>query len=523
MRRQPWSRIYAALHQAAAQAGRHFGRHQPTSRGNVGCRIDSGSIMKSCFVSRLACAVLVTLCALLAPGHSVASATPNPAYGHVELVRDTWGIPHIFSDTDAGAMYGLGYAAAEDRGFQMTYNLRIIQGRFSEIVGIARAATAGNFARSRSPDAHISAGPAMPREPPRIWMPRRLAPLKAYCEGQRQFRRQESPGSLHPLFRRLRVEVEPWTPADCLLSWWHLAQFFATDGTRDLMAWRNRSILVPACRNRPNLEPLGGRQYRGGSARMMFRPAGRKALRHSLMTTRWAEQGEGEAGPEFSHAWVVGGTKTTTGSAVLVSDPQTPVRNPSLWMEFHMKGKTLNARGVGVPGSPGLLIGFNRQCSLGLDRFGRGSSGPLPARNRRRSHDNTVWNGEWRRMKVRTERLRVKGAPDVLLNVRETHLGPVASEFCFRQPGDPEVALKRVPWCETKHDTIESVFGIMRARNAEEFLQAAGGWRFPLCEHGVRRCPRPDRLHRVGRDPGPVQDRPRRQREPGHRRDRRCR
>ena len=43
----------------------------------------------------------------------------------------------------------------------------------------------------------------------------------------------------------------------------------------------------------------------------------------------------GGKGPKFSHAWVVGGKKTTTGAAVLVSDPQTPVRNPSLWIEFH--------------------------------------------------------------------------------------------------------------------------------------------------------------------------------------------
>src|SRR6185436_14581079 len=53
----------------------------------------------------------------------------------IDLVRDTWGIPHVFSETDAGAMYGLGSATAEQRGFQMTYNLRIIQGRLAEVLG----------------------------------------------------------------------------------------------------------------------------------------------------------------------------------------------------------------------------------------------------------------------------------------------------------------------------------------------------------------------------------------------------
>jgi len=42
------------------------------------------------------------------------------------------------ADTDAGALRGLGYATAEDRAFQMTYSLRIIQGRLAEVIGDVR-------------------------------------------------------------------------------------------------------------------------------------------------------------------------------------------------------------------------------------------------------------------------------------------------------------------------------------------------------------------------------------------------
>lgn len=55
--------------------------------------------------------------------------------GEVEVLRDRWGVPHVFADTDAGAFYGLGYATAEDRAFQMTHGLRLIQGRLSEVIG----------------------------------------------------------------------------------------------------------------------------------------------------------------------------------------------------------------------------------------------------------------------------------------------------------------------------------------------------------------------------------------------------
>src|ERR1041385_2968158 len=83
------------------------------------------------FRCRLSCLVAFLLAGLAFQ----VVAGPRPDYGKVELIRDTWGIPHVFADTDAGAMYGLGWATADERGFQMTYNLRIIEGRLAELVG----------------------------------------------------------------------------------------------------------------------------------------------------------------------------------------------------------------------------------------------------------------------------------------------------------------------------------------------------------------------------------------------------
>src|SRR3990172_3879653 len=60
---------------------------------------------------------------------------PRAEYGTIHLWRDSWGVPHVFSDTDAGAFYGLGYAAAEDRLFQMHISLWTMQGRLAEHFG----------------------------------------------------------------------------------------------------------------------------------------------------------------------------------------------------------------------------------------------------------------------------------------------------------------------------------------------------------------------------------------------------
>jgi acyl-homoserine lactone acylase PvdQ len=39
----------------------------------------------------------------------------------VEMIRDDYGIPHIFAETSEDAFFGLGYATAEDHIFQMEY------------------------------------------------------------------------------------------------------------------------------------------------------------------------------------------------------------------------------------------------------------------------------------------------------------------------------------------------------------------------------------------------------------------
>ncbi len=416
---------------------------------------------------------------------AAAPAGPDESYGRIELIRDKWGIPHAFSDTDEGAMYALGYAAAEERGFQMYYSLRIVQGRLAELVGDVRKLrrretavhndrkmrTFGFYRAARRVAGNLDAGT--------------LALLKAYCRGVNDYLAAHR-DKLHPLFGKLALDPEPWTPADCIVSWWHLGQFFATDGTRDLLHWRNVTGRGGRGAMRPRPQP--GPLWIDDSAAVVQRSdvsddwvrRTERFLRDQGLV-RQAPAASAPAGPKFSHAWVVAGRKTTTGAAVLVSDPQTPVRNPSLWHEFHVSGKTFNARGVGVPGSPGILIGFNEHVAWGATALGADQADLFrlktdPNRPNQYHHD-----GQWRPMKVLRETVRVKGGRAVPVVIRLTHFGPVVTPFAFAARGDPEVALKRVPICQPEGDTIQALFAMVRAASARRFADALAGWHFPSC------------------------------------------
>jgi penicillin amidase len=189
--------------------------------------------------------------------------------------------------------------------------------------------------------------------------------------------------------------------------------------------------------------------------------------------------GSGAEGPKFSHAWVVGRQRSTTGSTVLVSDPQTPVRNPSLFYAFHFQGRTFNARGIGVPGSPILLIGFTDKVAWGVTALGADQADLFQLDTDPDRPDQYRFDGQWRPMTVLQETLRIKGREPIAYTVRETHLGPVATAFCFARPGESEVALKRIPICEPDRETIQSAIAMMRAGDVHQFDAALAGWRFP--------------------------------------------
>ena len=176
--------------------------------------------------------------------------------------------------------------------------------------------------------------------------------LQAYSEGVNDYL-TDNRDNLHDLFDKTGLEPNTWTSADSIASWWHLAKWFAKDGLRDkIVADFKRPSQV---RGTPVIDDDAAVVKREDVTDEWIAQVNAFMEKHGLSP----QSGNSDDPPKFSHAWVIGGRKTTTGSAVLVSDPQTPVWTPSLLYEYHISGRTFNVRGVGVAGSPIILIGFN--------------------------------------------------------------------------------------------------------------------------------------------------------------------
>src|SRR5580765_7670996 len=121
----------------------------------------------------------------------------------VEIIRDADAIPHIVAANKLDGLFGLGYAHAQDRLWQMEFQRRIGHGRLSEVLGPATLPQ-DRFLRTvgfgRAARAAWSSTPDWAR--PQV---------NAYVAGVNAFIATHHGAGLPPEFTMLRFEPEPWT------------------------------------------------------------------------------------------------------------------------------------------------------------------------------------------------------------------------------------------------------------------------------------------------------------------------
>ncbi|MEX1063412.1 MAG: penicillin acylase family protein, partial [Balneolaceae bacterium] len=63
------------------------------------------------------------------------TSTISGLESEVQVLRDEWGVPHIYAENERDMFFAQGYVQAQDRLWQMDMWRRVNEGRLSEIVG----------------------------------------------------------------------------------------------------------------------------------------------------------------------------------------------------------------------------------------------------------------------------------------------------------------------------------------------------------------------------------------------------
>ena len=385
----------------------------------------------------------------------------------VDVLRDRWGVPHIYAQTEEDAFFAQGFVHAQDRLFQMDVNRRLGLGRLSEIVGPAGLDT-DRFARVfgwHKAAAAQFAGIMSDGETRAI--------AEAYAAGVNAFIDQ---GKLPVEFSLLAYRPEPWRPLDSAAWGTVLAWGLSVNWETELLRARLVEELGPE--KAADLTPT----YRDHYPTILPGPTVGPRLAAALVEAyrRAVEAlplGTVPAGPGVgSNNWVLSGQRTASGRPILANDPHLPPIFPTIWYENHLSGGRYDVAGFTSPGVPAVIIGHNEQIAWGVTN----AFPDVQDLYVERFHpdDPLLYevDGRWVRAEREEEVIHVRGRRrPVVEEVRTTRHGPIVSGLI---PGDhPALALR---WsCHDRNNHLRALTEICRAGNWDDFRNSLREWAFP--------------------------------------------
>jgi penicillin G amidase len=438
----------------------------------------------------LVIAVLLGLAALGAYGYLRRSlpqldgtVTVSGLSAPVDIIRDADTVTHVFGKTKLDAYFGLGYAHAQDRLWQMEFQRRVGQGRLSEIFGTATVPT-DRFLRT------LGTGRAA-RSAWESLSPQAKTELNAYVAGVNAFISTHHGSQLPLEFTMLRFEPEPWSGPD-VMAWvkmmaWDLSKNYSTELLRHdaiaVLGYDKAAELFPPY-DANGLTILSERDL----PKVTPKPEQKdlRVLRSSVAESSWSEAFASSVDLPFlgsalgSNNWVVDGTLTASGKPLLANDPHLDAQIPSLWYLAHLSGGDFDAIGATLPGAPAIVIGRNRFIAWGETNV-MGDVQDLYAERLDASGTHAEFRGAQEPLRVINETIRVKGAAPVTVAVRISRHGPLISDAINANNAESNKIPKPQPldplafrWTalDPEDPTINGVLRVNDAHNWNEFTAA---------------------------------------------------
>ena len=414
--------------------------------------------------------------------------------GEVAIERDAHGIPTIRAANAPGAWFGLGFAHAQDRLWQMETHRRIGAGRLSEAFGpgaleIDRFLRALGVRRVAQQQWERTQGEA--REA-----------LLAYTAGVNAYLRDHL-RARPPEFLILGIQPEAWDPVDSL-AWsimmaWDLGGNWTSELLRLRLASRlDLTRLQQLMPPYPGDAPLPVADYTALARQLQLASAPTGAALDRLARAAPESGVEGVG----SNNWVVSGAHSATGKPLLANDPHLKLSTPALWYFARLEAPDLHVAGATLPGLPAVVLGQNRQIAWGYTNTNPDVQDLYLERLHPQDPERyETPGGGWAHFDLREETIAVRGQAPVQLRVRSSRHGPVISDAdgsaTAGLPGlsaplpagasAPSAAagaryVLALRWSALDADpgNVVATLRFNRARSVEEFIAASAGYTAPM-------------------------------------------
>jgi len=376
--------------------------------------------------------LLIVLVAIAAAGAYWALNSSLPDYAgdvtlegptaKIRIVRDENAIPHIEAQNLNDAAFGLGYAHAQDRLWQMEMNRRVSQGRMSEVFGKATIGT-DKFLRTLGIDQKARAAQKVVSEETR-------ALLDAYAKGVNAYLETRS-GLLPPEFLVLGAKPDPWEPRHSLGWLKMMAWDLGANWNSELARLELAGKLTPEQISQffapyPGEAPTALAGYQD-----LYRSVAKKMDVAALRDALPKPPGDGIG----SNNWVVSGAHTESGKPLVANDPHLGLTAPAVWYFAHLKTPEGEAIGATLPGVPGVILGHNGKMAWGFTNTGPDVQDLFLEKINPANDKEYMTPDGPKPFVTREEVIKVSGGDPVTITVRETRHGPVLSDIHERSGG----------------------------------------------------------------------------------------
>ncbi len=418
----------------------------------------------------------------------------------VEIIRDHWGINHIYAETEYDLFFAQGYAAARDRLFQFevwraqatgTVADMLGEGELERDIGFRLFKYRGDMTQEMN-----------------HYHDRGSVIIPAYVDGVNAYIAEtEADPSLLPVeFELLGIRPKRWIPEVVIsrhqgllgnigaeLNYGRAVAALGDEAVKRVANFHPGEpdiALDPAIDGALLSQDILGR-YNAFRGQIRFRPehlvpehrGDEEAFGRleAAMPGARAEASSWNEAPSWrdalawqdledigSNNWIVSGRLSESGFPLMANDPHRAQSSPSLRYWVHLVGPGWNVIGGGEPEIPGVSIGHNEYGAWGLTVYRTDGEDLYVYETDPDGPDRYRYKDGWEEMTVITEDIPVKGQAPHRAEFKYTRHGPVV----FEDPDNNVAYAVRAAWLEPGGAPYLASLRMDQAKTWEEFVEA---------------------------------------------------
>ena len=404
----------------------------------------------------------------------------------VEVLRDNYGINHIYANNQNDLFFMQGYLAAKDRLFQFEIWRRQATGTVSEILGEDEL--------DRDIGTRLFKFRGNMEEELNHYHEDGFEIVSSFVSGINKYIEEinETPSQLPIEFKLLGIKPENWTTEvvisrhqgllgniDQELNIGRAVSLIGEEKVKELM-WFHPKDPDISLDNNLTYEDLKQdilRLYNAYREPIEFKKNYILDKYQSENDIAFSKSNV-HINDEYSigsNNWAISGDKSFNGFPILANDPHRSLSNPSLRYMAHLVAPGWNVIGGGEPEIPGISIGHNGIGAWGLTVFRTDAEDLYVYKLNPSNLNEYMHNGQWKTFSKINETIKIKNKEDVNVELLYSVHGPVT----FVDKKRKKAYAVKNGWSEIGGSPYLASLRMDQAENWEEYREASNYFNIP--------------------------------------------